>query len=105
MQKLILRVFLPVLTIALAGCEAPKFAYKAPPVSLNATGPTILVMPIKDERTNRAMDKVLAKGYLSYVQSAIADELRSMNQFSSMVQITNETALTSADLKLTPGLK
>jgi hypothetical protein len=101
--KIYLIVFFSILF--LAGCQSPKFAYKAPPPSLNSAGPSILIMPLTDSRTNRDMDKVLEKGYLVDVQKAIGDELQSMDFFSSVTVITNETALPTADLKLNPTLR
>ena len=88
----------------LAGCQSPKFAYQAPPPSLNGNGPSIAVMPLTDCRTNRDMDKILEKGYLVDVQKAIGDELQSMNAFRSVTVITNETTSPTTDLKLNPKL-
>jgi hypothetical protein len=90
--------------VFLAGCQAPKFTYQAPPPSLNNIGPSIVVMPLTDSRTNRDMDKILEKGYLVDVQKAIGGELQSMNFFSSVIVVTNETTLPTADLKLNPNL-
>lgn len=104
MKKTFLPLFVLFGFISFVGCKAPKFAYKAPPACCVNAGPTIQVMPIADARTNREMDKVLAKGYMADVQRAIADELQSMNAFQSVTLITNATRVEVTDLKFSPKL-
>ena len=91
--------------LLLCGCKSPKFNYPQPSSKIIDTGPTIQVMAIVDNRTNRAMDKVLEKGYLLDVQRAMADELQSMNLFSAVIVTTNSAESTPSDYKLTSRLK
>lgn len=91
--------------VFLAGCRGPKFAYKAPPAVVNYAGPTILVMPLCDGRTNRAADGILRKRYMADVQKAIGSELQSMNLFSLVVVTTNRENFPAADYQLNPTLQ
>jgi len=86
----------------LVGCQSAKFVYNAAPKNLNPAGPSILVMPIADARTNKAMDKVLEKGYWTDVQRAISAELESMGRFKSVVTATNSSDFSPLDFKLSP---
>lgn len=104
MRRAIIFGILLLASVGLVGCKSPKFTYAAPSSDLDLSGPSIVVMPIADHRTNRAMDRILAKGYFQDVQKAIADELRSMNKFRSVATLTNASETPVADLKLSPGL-
>jgi len=101
----IVRVNLLVILSALmlSGCQAPpKFNYPPRIISLNGAGPSIQVNAIIDNRTNRAMDKVLEKGYLLDVQRAISAELESLNLFSAVVNATSNTTTPPVDFILCP---
>lgn len=102
-MKLVLAL-LSLAVLLVTGCQSPKLGYKAPPPSLNPSGPSIAVLPLVDVRTNKSLDKVLAKDYLIEVQAAVADELRSMARFSRVTVATN-VPVPSADWNITPTLK
>ena len=97
--------FFALLLAVLTGCQSPPFAYPAPPARLSSAGPSIVIMPLTDARTNLDMDKVLAKGYLTNVQNAIGSELQSMNYFRSVIVLTNTATIPPADLQLWPTLE
>jgi hypothetical protein len=86
----------------LCGCQSPKFSYPAPSLNLKPTGPTVTVQAIVDGRTNRAMDRVLAKGYFVDVQLAIANELQSINLFSAVIAVTNTATFPQSDFTIIP---
>jgi hypothetical protein len=93
------------LILPLLGCQAPKFAYQASPAKRNPAGPSILVMPITDGRTNKMMDHVLEKNYFADVQRAIADELESMGAFRQVIFMTNSANEAHTELKLAPKIR
>ncbi|HWN97262.1 MAG TPA: hypothetical protein VNT99_19680, partial [Methylomirabilota bacterium] len=88
----------------ITGCQAPKLSYKTPAPQLNPSGPALTVLSLVDARTNKAMDKVLAEGYLHEIQAAVADELRSMAMFRTVTVASNVPA-PQAEFEIIPTLR
>jgi hypothetical protein len=91
--------------ILLAGCKSPEFACNELPPSLDVAGPSIVVLPMADSRSNRLADQVFRNGYLTDVQGAIGQELQSMRYFSSVTIVKDNEIPPKADLQLTPTLQ
>jgi hypothetical protein len=103
-MKRMAMVFAAAATALLTGCQSPGFAYNTPPASLDRSGPSIVVLPLVDSRSNREADNVFKTGYLSDVQGAIGRDLESMRFFSAVTVAKNGENLPLADLQLTPTL-
>src|ERR1700690_3726774 len=91
--------------VLLTGCRSPEFSYSAPPASLDHSGPSIVVLPLADGRSNSEADHVFGKKYLAQAQGAIVQELQSMRYFSSVIASTNQDNLPLADFQLSPTLQ
>ena len=98
-------VFAATATLLLTGCRSPGFAYNAPPSGLDRSGPSIVVLPLADSRSNRGADNVFRTGYLTDVQAAIGEDLASMRFFSAVTVAKDGENLPRADLQLTPTLQ
>jgi hypothetical protein len=88
----------------LAGCKSPEFACNLPPASLDVSGPSIVILPLTDSRSNRVADQVFRTGYLADIQGTIGQELQSMRYFSSVTIVKDNEIPPKADLQLTPTL-
>jgi hypothetical protein len=89
----------------LAGCKSPEFACNTPPASLDVSGPSIVVLPLSDCRSNHLADQIFRTGYLADMQGAIGQELQSMRYFSSVTIVKDNEIPPKADLQLTPTLE
>jgi hypothetical protein len=103
-MKGIAMVFAAAATVLLTGCQSPGFAYNTPPAGLDRSGPSIVVLPLADSRSNREADHVFRAGYLTDVQGAIGQDLESMRFFSAVTVAKDGENLPHADLQLTPTL-
>lgn len=91
--------------LLLNGCRSPEFSYATPSARLDLSGPSIVVLPLADSRTNREADHVFRKGYLANVQGEVGRELQSMDVFSSVAVTTNQEHFPNADLQLSLTLQ
>ena len=92
------------LVLLLSGCRS-EFAYNAPPADADQGGPSIVVLPLTDSRTNHMADHVFKKSYLVKAQDSIARELESMKAFKSVTLATNGQPVPAADLQLALTLR
>jgi hypothetical protein len=92
------------LVLLLSGCRS-EFAYNAPPADADSAGPSIVILPLTDNRTNHMADSVFKKKYLTKAQESIGQELESMKEFSSVMLATNGQPVPKADLQLALSLR
>lgn len=91
--------------LLLSGCRSPDFAYDTPPARMDATGPTIAILPVIDSRTNLMADHVFRKGYLASLQGQVGQELQSMRAFSSVAVVTGSNHVNNADFQMSLTLR
>jgi hypothetical protein len=104
-MKQTISILISVASLALlAGCKSPEFACNLPPASLDVSGPSIVILPLTDSRTNRAADQVFRTGYLADMQETIGQELQSMRYFSSVTIVKDNEIPPKADWQLSPTL-
>ncbi len=93
------------LVLLLSGCRS-EFAYNAPPADADSAGPSIVILPLTDNRTNHMADQCLSKKSISLeAQESIGQELQSMKTFSSVTLATNGEPVPKADLQLALSLR